>query len=375
MPAPRHLLFDIDGTVIEDGDFRTVHGRRFLDCLGQLAARGYRFGFITGNDYRVQQRRFLGPLKEAGHGQDVFCFSDGGSRAFEYSAAHHDFREVADYSTPNIMTDAQVAAVRETFESTNPEFVGRHGHLVRPGIRWASRTLDYIDLRLSPLRPSFARDEQAHQEFCNRIREFARSSEIRSTTFQLLPESSGLILRAHGRSPDSDAATLQDLLAQRLLHEPQYRELARPELDLRGGSVTCQIALKPFNDERLRADYLDLFRTELERRAPGEFSVTLGGRTTIDVQRHGVDKAKAVRFYAQRRQVNPDELIYFGNEFVRHGNDLAVASMCPPERPVCVVNVGRPAEPQTAAESGFIDAGGGPAGTLNYLRFLLVHLA
>lgn len=106
------FLFDIDGTVLGplDGLDDGV-GRQFLDSLVALAGHGCRFAFITGNDYDVQKPRILDPVTKKGIGKHIFCFSDGGSRAFDYSDNDDSFAEVHDYSSLNLMTPKQVACI------------------------------------------------------------------------------------------------------------------------------------------------------------------------------------------------------------------------------------------------------------------------
>ena len=366
------LLFDIDGTVLEPQDsLEEGIGFEFLTKLKELAKRGFYFVFITGNDFEIQKRRILDPIIQSGLGPYVFCFSDGGSRAFDFNPNDNGFQEIKNYSDKNVMTPEH-EAIKKAFQVARNTFLHQpeNDPLRRPHILWHERTLDYLDIRIFPLRPSFIRSSD-YEKFCDEILSLSKHVDIGSTVFRLIKTYAGsLIIRALSRNPDTDANLLQNSIVRNLMYRKEYRELSLPEIEERGGSVTCQIALKPFNDNVKRMQFRDIIEKELATHDVKRFSVLLGGRTTIDIQRQGVNKEMAVKFLINDKGLNSQDMIYFGNEFNKFGNDRAVAEM-KKDRPGFIVNVGRPLNESEKLPGVVIEDGNGPTGTLNYLEFLL----
>ena len=143
-------------------------------------------------------------------------------------------------------------------------------------------------------------------------------------------------------------------------------------------TVTSQIAIKPFKINKLRRSFLERLKTGInDHFGADEFSVLLGGKTTIDIQRKGVDKRKAIIELITMNKFNPQHMIYFGDEFVPNGNDLRIAEMPKNLRPARIIHIGdtdkTPAK--LRSQSWFYIDGNGPEGTLNYLRFLQSELA
>jgi hydroxymethylpyrimidine pyrophosphatase-like HAD family hydrolase len=371
------FLFDIDGTVLDPIDSLDVGtGRLFMDLLSKFATYGDRFVFITGNDYDIQRQRVLEPILKRGLGGHVFCFSDGGSRAFDYSGEAQSFLEIESYSAENVMTSREVESVSKAFDVTLARYLERPANdaLRRPHIRWRERTLDHIDIEIYPLRPSFRRSPR-FEKFCDEVEPLFRDPSIRNASFELIRSHPGaLIIRAHGKTPDFDSSTLQNLISRHLMFKEDYCELSKPELEKRGGEVVCQIALKPFNDDQTRAGFRTAIADSLQREDPGQFSVLLGGLTTIDIQRASVDKKKAIRLLRRQRELEPASMIYFGNEFLPYGNDRCVAEMPDSERPAMIVNVGQALGASDPIHARVLDDCNGPRGTVNYLSFLLHQL-
>lgn len=61
----------------------------------------------------------------------------------------------------------------------------------------------------------------------------------------------------------------------------------------------------------------------LRRRLP-DFEVLIGGRTTIDITRKGINKAYGVRWLSKRLEMKPREFAYIGDALYRGGNDAVV---------------------------------------------------
>lgn len=64
-------------------------------------------------------------------------------------------------------------------------------------------------------------------------------------------------------------------------------------------------------------------QTAIAKRLP-KFSVSYGGKTSIDVNKPGIDKAYGVRKLCERNDVPETEALYIGDELDAGGNDEAV---------------------------------------------------
>ena len=238
-----------------------------------------------------------------------------------------------------------------------------------PEVHWYQRTLDYLDLIAYPLRPSVCRGAK-YRELRSEIETYFRNHRIKTAAFELIETHPGaLIIRAHGKNPESDVSVMQEMINRTLALNPNYQGLSEPEPERRGGNVTCQIALKPFNDDQIRTKFVEIMSSELEKSSPGQFSVLKGGATTIDIQLMGVNKQKAIRYLINERGIDPQNMIYFGNEFNTYGNDRPVAQLDDIERPAFIVDVGGSADDAVARKISVIDDKG-PTGTLNYLKLI-----
>ncbi len=61
----------------------------------------------------------------------------------------------------------------------------------------------------------------------------------------------------------------------------------------------------------------------LDKKLPG-FEVLIGGMTTIDITRKGVDKSYGVRWLAEKLRVAPADMLYVGDALYEGGNDAVV---------------------------------------------------
>lgn len=55
-----------------------------------------------------------------------------------------------------------------------------------------------------------------------------------------------------------------------------------------------------------------------------EYEVLIGGMTTIDITRKGINKAYGVRWFAERMHTAPNEMLYVGDALYDGGNDAVV---------------------------------------------------
>jgi hypothetical protein len=61
----------------------------------------------------------------------------------------------------------------------------------------------------------------------------------------------------------------------------------------------------------------------VERRIPG-FEVLIGGKTSIDITREGIDKSYGVRWLAERLACEPRDMLYIADALYEGGNDAVV---------------------------------------------------
>ncbi len=99
-------------------------------------------------------------------------------------------------------------------------------------------------------------------------------------------------------------------------------------IEYRGGQVTVSalgqqapLALKKEWDPDHTKRHM--LRANIAARLP-EFSVSIGGATSIDVTKHGIDKAYGIKKLCERLGVNETDSLYVGDELESGGNDEAV---------------------------------------------------
>ena len=99
-------------------------------------------------------------------------------------------------------------------------------------------------------------------------------------------------------------------------------------IEYRGGQVTMSalgqdapiVEKKAWDPDHTKRQKL---QANIAERLP-EFSVGIGGSTTIDVTKRGVDKAYGVRQLCKRLGIEESYAIYIGDELEANGNDEAV---------------------------------------------------
>lgn len=374
----RYLLFDIDGTVLPaEDDFTTGIGIEFSTIFEELVKKGYELVFITGNDFSFQKKRLLVPLMKQGIGEHIFCFSDGGARAFEFDPRLTDFQEIISYSKDNIMSGDVVQTITQLFNSSIYSFLSEFENkgLVTPEIFCKDRQLNHLDIAIWPLKPSFMEDEGAYKNFITQIEKFfddARTNNRITSSFEFVKtHARGISIRVIGKTPEPDVIILQSFIFAFLICGHGYSNLAAPELVPKGGEKICRIAITPFKDKGKREMFRRVLEKEIEQVLPGQFTVLQGGETTIDIQIKGVSKQKAIRFLINERGMKPDNMAYWGNEFRQNGNDRPIARMSELERPKTIFNVGDKLEKNDDLKDRVLDDHNGPIGTLNSLKFLL----
>ena len=74
-------------------------------------------------------------------------------------------------------------------------------------------------------------------------------------------------------------------------------------------------------------------KTALEKQLP-DFEVLIGGMTTIDITRKGINKSYGVTWLAQKLELKPEEMLYVGDALYPGGNDEVVIATGVKTRPV-----------------------------------------
>ena len=106
--------------------------------------------------------------------------------------------------------------------------------------------------------------------------------------------------------------------------EPAYGE----RIEYRGGQVTLSALgqeaplaeKKMWDPEHIKRH---LLQANISARLP-EFSVGIGGSTSIDVSKSNIDKAYGVRQLCNRLDIDESDVLYIGDELEAGGNDEAV---------------------------------------------------
>jgi len=102
-----------------------------------------------------------------------------------------------------------------------------------------------------------------------------------------------------------------------------------PRLEYRGGQVTfsalgqeAPIAEK----KKWDPDYAKrrTLQAAVAKHLPKGFAAAMGGATTIDVTKEGVDKAYGIHQLCTRLGIAEKDALYVGDELQKHGNDEAV---------------------------------------------------
>lgn len=106
--------------------------------------------------------------------------------------------------------------------------------------------------------------------------------------------------------------------------KPSYGE----RIEYRGGQVTLSaLGQQAPLDEKKEWDPTHAKRSTLQKalsvRLP-KFSVSIGGATSIDVTKRGIDKAYGVRKLCERLGIREAQALYVGDELGAGGNDEAV---------------------------------------------------
>ncbi len=161
LSSTKTLIFDIDGTIVTSNrPFDDAQGKKLMEIFSKLISGGFYIVLITSNDYDKQWERILKPFIDKGIAEHTFCFSDGGTRAFKFKKEINNFEVIDEYSNQNIISSDKVNIIEQIFQEELDKFIIERAmdtstNLLMPSIEWVDRTLDYIDIKIHPLKPSF----------------------------------------------------------------------------------------------------------------------------------------------------------------------------------------------------------------------------
>lgn len=102
-----------------------------------------------------------------------------------------------------------------------------------------------------------------------------------------------------------------------------------PRIEYRGGEVTFSalgqgapiFEKKAWDPDHSKRKAL---QREIAKRLPVGYTAGMGGSTSVDVTKTGVDKAYGIHQLSARFGINEKDMLYVGDELIEHGNDEAV---------------------------------------------------
>jgi len=138
-------------------------------------------------------------------------------------------------------------------------------------------------------------------------------------------------LRYEERLSEEDVARIEDALEQAVqetgvidAHTPSYGE----RIEFRGAEVTfSELGQQAPIPEKLAWDpdmtKRRLLRDAAAKRLPG-YDVKLGGSTSVDITKHGVNKAFGIRKLSEYLDIPIADMLYIGDQLSNGGNDEVV---------------------------------------------------
>lgn len=134
------------------------------------------------------------------------------------------------------------------------------------------------------------------------------------------------------RIPESDAKKIERAIEEGAKESgvvDMNVKTAGPRTEYRGGEITFsalgQNALftdkKAWDPDRLKRRAL---QSAIERHLPRGYVARMGGATSIDINKDGVDKSYGVHQLCERLGISESTSLYVGDELIPHGNDEAV---------------------------------------------------
>ena len=348
------LASDVDNTLL---DSHESLGGELLALICKLLESGrIRLAIITGNDYeKLQRRRVVEPIPEALR-KNLVVYSDGCTRKLTFTDKGEE-AESQDYHRQIAFEHGDKEIIKDLLTSQLQEWARSYPDLQIPDIV-IQLSNGAIQLAVGPLNVNQPELEAQRDKFQERI---FQELKHKCDELRLVP-SDKLWLRVHCKVREGDSLnSLKGVIETgvRKLLSTDFPDLARPTIIDRGE----QLALKPVRAD-LREDLIGHIKDKVcgDRSLQGQYGVLVGGRTTIDIQKHGVDKAFAMKDLQDSLDYR-GEILYFGDSFGEQGNDCPVAYV----KGVQCISVGGGEN----LPPGVIAVDGGPAATTACLHSIL----
>lgn len=160
------------------------------------------------------------------------------------------------------------------------------------------------------------------------------------TNLYLLPTSGGALHEWENgawkkvyeeRLTDTEAARVEHVMHEAIANAGVIDQTAQTwgeRVEFRGAQVALSALGQKAPPEQKRAwdpthEKRQKLQTFIAGRLPG-FTVKMGGLTTIDVTKNGIDKAYGIHQLCRRLSIDEKDTLYIGDELRKGGNDEAV---------------------------------------------------
>lgn len=350
------LASDVDETLL--ASHQSLEGELLTVICELLKSGQVRLAIITGNDYeRLQRKRVVEPIP-AELRENLIVYGDGCTRKLTYTSDGEEVKDLDYHGKVEFERDDK-KTIKDILASKIREWGESYPTPYEPDVEINLRD-HIIHVSIGPINVSEDRLEARRDEFQNRI---IGILERECDNVQAFPyDKLWIKLRGEVRNGNRASAKLEQVIKSAIeeLLEGDFPRLSRPSIIERGE----QLVIKPIK-RGLRRALVSEIEGEVSgdnRQTAGEYGVLIGGRSTIDIQKKGVDKALAIRDLMNTLSYR-GEILYFGDAFRGAGNDRPVAYV----EGVHCISFG---EVEEIPES-VIGIGGGPFVARIYLQAIL----
>jgi len=362
------LALDIDGTLLSPDD--TLQGM-LLDTVCRLLRTSVKLAVLSDNDYaRSIKKRVIEPISQELR-LHLVVYADGCTRKVVYDIEGMEHIDADYYSISRfdpddkpIIKTALLAEVDRLAELFPVAF--------QPRLSIDEDEEGKYHLRLGPLNTNDVGLMACRDRF---QRLLVRKLSHRFSRVEMLPSDPMWVevvcSQKNGRLSEGRPDEVIESTLRKLLTASQFLYLSKPGIVDRGE----QLCLKPIKSAPLVSSspnqtIRDCLMTSLEPKLTGsgrqtheEYQVLAAGRTTVNVQRRGIDKSSAMRNFIETHGSTGSEVLYFGDAFDEGEGDRLVAGV-EGVQPISVGDV-------ATAPEGVIGVGGGPPVVFACLQSIL----
>ncbi len=102
-----------------------------------------------------------------------------------------------------------------------------------------------------------------------------------------------------------------------------------PYIEYRGGQISYSALgqLAPVAEKKEwdpKKEKRTVLQREITKRLPNGYTASMGGTTTIDIVKEGIDKAYGIHQLSRKTGIKESSILYIGDELIANGNDAAV---------------------------------------------------